>query len=172
MIRKRYDLEGFLTRKVLVEKISKNNFLYIYTFPNTGKNIINPYVTVWKQLKSAEAISKKLNLIPIEYSEVWLSIKPDTILHKVQLSLLKLVLTGRVKNIYVKNTKLLCPRNSIIRTLILKIYALKSVNLYDENGLVQNNHVDCRSLSGYGDLNYIIDLVSEIIKTPYEQTRN
>lgn len=172
MIRKRYNLDGFLTRRVLIEKISKNNLLYIYTFPNTCKNIINPFVTVWKQLEGGEATAKRLGLEPIEYSEVWLGIKPNSILCRVQSSLLKLAISGKIKHLYIKNTKLLCPRNSVIRTLLLQIYSLNSVNIYDENGLVKLNYVDCRNLKGYEDLNYIIEMIDEIVQNPFERTRN
>ena len=172
MIRNRYDLSGFLTRRVLIEKISTNNLLYIYTYPNTRKDIINPFVTVWKQLEDGKNSAKKLNLIPIEYSEIFMAIKKDSVLCRVMSSLLKLVISGKIKNVYVQNTKLLGSRNKTIRTLILQIFSLHDVNIYDENGLVQLNHVDSRNLSGYEDLNFLIVLIDEIVQTPFERTQN
>ena len=167
-INKNTNQRNTLKRTVLVEK-TKNNILYIYTVPNMSKNIINPFKSVWQQISAGVETAKQQGLEPIEYSEAWLSFSREKIIGKTQLSLLKLVIIGRAKFIYCRNIAVLA-RNRTLRSIILHIYRMNSVMLFDRNGVVSLETIDC-SNKVMDELDYLIQIIDDQIKTPYEGER-
>lgn len=168
-MKKQKEISIALTRKVLTEK-TKNSFLYIYTLLNCSKKTKNPFCGVYKQLDEGIKTSREQGLEPIEYNESWLIYKPEQIVGRCQLSLMKLVIEGRAKFIYVRKIEMLS-RSKKLRNYILHLYAIYGVQLFTKKGRIKLEELVITPEIEY-ETDILKMMVEEHIEIPYEYVKN
>src|ERR1700756_2172567 len=154
--------ENLITRFLLFEKAPTNKTLYVYAYPN--HRIKHPMKSIFKQRDEGFVIANTYNLTAIDFQECAYLIKKEEKIPRVLKSLIKLVIIGKVKHIYVRNIKLLSTKSMVLLHYYLKLLSLYKVSLYDKNGLVNLNHVNYLSLSEGDDMEYIIKMFDEQVK--------
>ena len=165
--------KNLLTRRVLVEKINSkwnsNKILYIYTTPDFS--LKNEMKGVENQLRDGIACAKRFGLTPNEYSEyVYLMRHEEVSIGKILLTLLKKVMDGEVRQIYVRDTKLFTRKHKFLADYVIKFLIIHDVKIYTKKGLKLYDYVDLRQMDD-NPFNYFMELLGEIKQT-FETVRN
>ncbi|HEX7414616.1 MAG TPA: hypothetical protein VF411_11285 [Bacteroidia bacterium] len=155
-----------ITRTVLFEKAPTDDKLYVYAYPDARCK--NPTLEIHRQRDAGFAMAKRYGLREIDMQEcIWL-VQKDTIIPRVFQSLMKLVILGKVKHIYIDQIHLLATKRKALVLLYIQIFVLFKVKLYDRNGLINLDHVNCRNMPWGDDLQYLIDMFDRGVKNPIE----
>lgn len=121
------DITDKIKRRVIIEKHT-NYDLYIYTraINNRGKG--GNFLSIEKQKEQGLFIAHEYGLNPIEYNESYI-FERGRIMSFCKLNLLKLVLIGKVKYVYINDLKLIS-YNRTLRNYVLHFYKFFGVILF------------------------------------------
>ena len=163
--------KNVLTRRVLFEKVKSNpnKLLFIYTVPKFS--LKNPLKGMSNQLKEGVDVAMQFGLTPNEYSEYINIMRNEQIcVGRVLLTLLKKVLNGEVKHVFVRDVKLFSRKYAFMTQYVINFLVINDVCIYTKQGLMQFDYFDLRQQND-NPFVYFIQLISEIQET-YETVRN
>jgi hypothetical protein len=169
MGRKKITVENVYTRKVLVEKVCKNQELHSYIAPNMRAK--NPFKNVEKQIANAKLIVEHNKLKFTEHLESYFFFDKTKLLNRVLILLLKKAIRGEVKHVFLSDLKLLCPADKIVQLYVLQAFFIGGATIYRSDGTTID-YFDCREMAWFSEYEYFLKVVTEVEILEYQDIMN
>lgn len=163
------DITDKIKRRVIIEK-NTNCDLYIYTraINNRGKG--GNFLSIEKQKEQGLFIAHENGLNAIEYNESYI-FERGHIISFCKLNLLKLIINGKVKYVYINDLKLIS-YNRKLRNFVLHFYKFFGVILFVKSARYPLEKL-CITEDMEEEIEELILMVEDHVKNePYEYMNN